>query len=85
MAEQQPGSLGERALQERYATSRRARAFYDHQVLDRLGAEMQQFIVRQSLMLVATADSHGECDCSLRAGAPGRFVLVRRRSDSRLP
>jgi predicted pyridoxine 5'-phosphate oxidase superfamily flavin-nucleotide-binding protein len=71
-----PGSSGEHALQQRYGTTQRASAFYDHQVLDRLSDEMQAFIPRQRLMFVATADSHGECDCSIRAGVPGQFVAV---------
>jgi predicted pyridoxine 5'-phosphate oxidase superfamily flavin-nucleotide-binding protein len=63
-------------MQERYGTARRAQAFYDHQVLDRLNDEMRTFISGQRLMFIATADSHGECDCSIRAGVPGMFVAV---------
>jgi len=71
-----PGAAGEHELQDRYGTVRRARAFYEHQVLDRLSPEMQTFISSQQLMFVATADSRGECDCSIRAGLPGMFVTV---------
>jgi predicted pyridoxine 5'-phosphate oxidase superfamily flavin-nucleotide-binding protein len=70
-----PGSDGEHELQERYGTAARARAFYDRQVLDRLNGRMRAFIGRQELCFVATADAHGECDNSFRAGAPG-FVRV---------
>jgi predicted pyridoxine 5'-phosphate oxidase superfamily flavin-nucleotide-binding protein len=71
-----PGSKGEHALQESCGTVRRARAFYDHQVLDHLNEEMQAFILRQSLMFIATASADGDCDCSIRAGLPGAFVTV---------
>jgi hypothetical protein len=70
-----PGSHGEHALQERYGTVARARSFYRRQVLDRLNASMQEFIARQEMCFVATADASGECDCSFRAGPPG-FVRV---------
>jgi uncharacterized protein len=36
---------------------------------------MQQFIARQEMAYIATADAAGRCDCSFRAGAPG-FVQV---------
>lgn len=70
-----PGSAGEHLAQERYGTTRRAQAFYEHQMLDRLNAHMREFIARQEMFFVATADAHGECDCSFRAGPPG-FVHV---------
>ena len=70
-----PGSHGEHVLQERYGTGQRARSFYRRQVLDRLNAGMREFIARQEMCFVATADAGGECDCSFRAGPPG-FVQV---------
>jgi uncharacterized protein len=70
-----PGSRGERELQRRYRTQDRARRFYDQQVLDRLNEQMIAFVGRQEMVWIATADSHGECDCSFRAGPPG-FVQV---------
>jgi predicted pyridoxine 5'-phosphate oxidase superfamily flavin-nucleotide-binding protein len=70
-----PGSRGEHALQERYGTVARARSFYRRQVLDRLNGSMREFIARQEMCFVATADASGECDCSFRAGPPG-FVRV---------
>jgi uncharacterized protein len=36
---------------------------------------MIRFIGRQEMVWIATADAHGECDCSFRAGPPG-FVQV---------
>jgi predicted pyridoxine 5'-phosphate oxidase superfamily flavin-nucleotide-binding protein len=70
-----PGSLGERELQRRFASQDRARRFYRQQVLDRLNQRMIEFIGRQEMVWIATADGHGECDCSFRAGPPG-FVEV---------
>lgn len=70
-----PGSDGEHRLQAAHGTERRARAFYDHQVLDRLSDRMRAFIAAQQLMFVSTADARGNCDCSIRAGPPS-FVCV---------
>ncbi len=70
-----PGSAGEHDLQERYGTTRRARAFYDRQVVDRLTDEMRTFVARQEMVFVSTADAAGECDATFRAGPPG-FVHV---------
>jgi len=66
-----PGSHGEHELQKRHGTCKRASAFYKKQVLDHINDTMRQFIARQEMVFVATADSSGECDCSLRAGFPG--------------
>ena len=73
--ETEPGSWGEHELQRRYRTQERARRFYSQQVLDRLNDRMMRFIGRQEMVWIATADAHGECDCSFRAGPPG-FVRV---------
>ena len=70
-----PGSDGEHRLQRKFGTERRARAFYNHQVLDHLNARMREFIAAQEMMFVSTADAAGNCDCSIRAGLPG-FVCV---------
>ncbi|WP_336446902.1 pyridoxamine 5'-phosphate oxidase family protein [Mangrovactinospora gilvigrisea] len=70
-----PGSQGEHRLQEEYGSAGRARRFYDDQVLDHLNPRMREFVARQELVFVATADGRGECDSSLRAGPPG-FVRV---------
>jgi uncharacterized protein len=72
---QLPGSHGEHLAQEQFGTTRRALAFYNKQMLDYLNPLMQDFITQQEIMFIATADAHGECDCSLRAGTPG-FVQV---------
>jgi predicted pyridoxine 5'-phosphate oxidase superfamily flavin-nucleotide-binding protein len=70
-----PGSGGEHDLQERYGTRSRAEAFYKHQVLNFLNPLMRAFIARQEMFFLSTADSHGECDGSFRAGEAG-FVHV---------
>jgi len=70
-----PGSDGEHRLQEQWDSVDRANAFYDRQVLDHLNPAMQEFLARQQMMFVSTADARGECDCSFRAGEPG-FVTV---------
>jgi truncated hemoglobin YjbI len=69
------GSDGEHALQLRYGTRERAQGFYARQMLDFLAPTMKEFIARQELMFVATADRHGECDCTPKFGEPG-FVQV---------
>jgi len=70
-----PGSPGEQQAQARFGTSVRAAAFYEHQVLTSLNKPMREFIARMEMVYIATADAHGNCDCSFRAGAPG-FVRV---------
>lgn len=75
MNENRPGSDGEHALQERYGTFKRAASFYDKQMLDRLNPLMREYLARQEMVFVSTADAHGECDASFRAGPPG-FVRV---------
>lgn len=75
VALRRPGSEGEHALQRRYGTRERADRFYEQQMLDHLNARMRDFIARQEMMFVASADGRGECDSSFRAGPPG-FVRV---------
>jgi predicted pyridoxine 5'-phosphate oxidase superfamily flavin-nucleotide-binding protein len=66
-----PGSQGEHILQERQGSTSRALAFYEKQMLHRLNSAMQGFIAEQEMVFIATADAHGECDCSFRAGTRG--------------
>lgn len=73
--ERRPGSAGEHALQCAYGSEQRAGRFYADQVRDRLLPAMAAFVARMEMVFVATADGHGECDASLRAGPPG-FVRV---------
>jgi truncated hemoglobin YjbI len=70
-----PGSDGEHALQIKYGSRDRALSFYAHQVLNFLSPLMRTFISQQECMFVATANRHGDCDCSSRFGEPG-FITV---------
>ncbi|MHC1558455.1 pyridoxamine 5'-phosphate oxidase family protein [Actinomycetospora sp. C-140] len=72
---ERPGSAGEHALQESLGATARADRFYSDQVCDRLVPSMQEFIAGMTMAFVATADAHGECDSTLRAGPPG-FLRV---------
>ncbi|MHB6908528.1 pyridoxamine 5'-phosphate oxidase family protein [Streptomyces sp. CB02959] len=75
MPAERPGSDGEHLVQQRLGTSERADRFYADQVLDHLNARMREFVTRQEMFFLATADRHGECDSTFRAGPPG-FVQV---------
>ncbi|MGH7888472.1 MAG: pyridoxamine 5'-phosphate oxidase family protein [Candidatus Binatia bacterium] len=70
-----PGSDGEHALQVKYGAKERALGFYGRQVLSFLSPLMRDFISRQEFLFVATADRHGECDCTSKFGEPG-FIRV---------
>lgn len=70
-----PGSHGEHRAQEQYGTTRRALSFYTNQVLNFLNPAMRDFIARQEMVFVATADARGACDGSFRAGLSG-FVQI---------
>ncbi len=70
-----PGSDGEHGLQCKYDSGNRAEGFYTRQVLDYLSPAMQAFIPLQEFLFVATADRHGECDCTSKFGRPG-FIRV---------
>ncbi|WP_216896924.1 pyridoxamine 5'-phosphate oxidase family protein [Nocardia alni] len=74
------GSDGERELQERSGTRERADRFYDDQVLDRLNTRMIEFVRRMDMAFIATADRHGECDASFRAGRPGFLHIIDERT-----
>ncbi len=75
-----PGSDGEHVLQTRLGTADRADRFYDEQVLDHLNVRMREFIGRQEMFFLATADRHGECDSTFRAGPPGFLVVIDERT-----
>ena len=69
------GSEGERILQKKVGSENKASAFYNKQMLDYLNPYMREFILKQEMVFIPTADSKGECDCSFRAGKQG-FVRV---------
>ncbi|MFF7849718.1 hydrolase [Streptomyces sp. SID5770] len=66
-----PGSDGEHLVQQLTGTTERADKFYAEQVLDRLNTRMREFVARQEMFFLATADRRGECDNTFRAGPPG--------------
>lgn len=70
-----PGSDGEHILQGKYESESRAINFYEKQMLSYLAPRMKEFIARQEFLFVATADRHGECDCTSKFGKPG-FIRV---------
>ncbi|WP_067718205.1 pyridoxamine 5'-phosphate oxidase family protein [Nocardia yamanashiensis] len=74
------GSDGERELQQRYGTEERAERFYQDQVRERLNEHMIEFIRRMDMAFIATADKHGECDSSFRAGKPGFLHVIDERT-----
>jgi uncharacterized protein len=77
--EEQPvrhmGSEGEHRLQQLLGTGRRAMAFYQNQMMTEMNSSMQEFIVRQEMVFIGTANAKGECDCSFRAGTSG-FIHI---------
>jgi uncharacterized protein len=70
-----PGSKGEHILQRKFNTEDRASSFYKNQLLGHLNDYMRQFIDKQEILFISTADSKGECDASFRSG-PAGFVKV---------
>ncbi|WP_418960709.1 pyridoxamine 5'-phosphate oxidase family protein [Streptomyces tritici] len=75
-----PGSDGEHLVQVRTGTAGRADKFYAEQVLDRLNARMREFVARQEMFFLATADRHGHCDSTFRAGPPGFLTVLDERT-----
>lgn len=75
MSTHTPGSQGEKELQKEFGTTIEALNFYNKQVLTHLAPLMKDFIAKQEMMFISTADAHGECDASFRVGERG-FVHV---------
>jgi uncharacterized protein len=75
-----PGSEGEHIVQARLGTTERAQRFYRAQMLDHLNARMKEFVSRQEMFFLATADRRGECDTSFRAGPPGVLFVAGERT-----
>ncbi|WP_073765971.1 pyridoxamine 5'-phosphate oxidase family protein [Streptomyces sp. CB02923] len=67
-------------MQQRLGTTERADRFYDDQVLDHLNERMREFVGRQEMFFLATADRHGECDSTFRAGPPGFLQVLDERT-----
>ncbi|MFC4376672.1 pyridoxamine 5'-phosphate oxidase family protein [Nocardia halotolerans] len=70
------GSDGEHELQHTLGTVDRAERFYDDQVIDYLNPTMMEFVARMDMAFISTADAHGECDASFRAGTPGFLHVI---------
>jgi predicted pyridoxine 5'-phosphate oxidase superfamily flavin-nucleotide-binding protein len=70
------GSLGERLVQQQFGTADRAADFYDRQVHGSLTPAMREFIARQTMMFLSTADARGACDATLRSGPPGFIIAL---------
>jgi hypothetical protein len=66
-----PGSAGERHLQDLLGTRTRAEAFYRQQMVEILTPRMVEFLARQTMMIVATVNTEGGPDVSVRFGEPG--------------
>lgn len=69
------GSEGERLLQQKYRSEEAAKAFYKNQMVNYLTVEMMNYIEKQEMLFISTADKKGNCDCSFRYGEAG-FVKV---------
>ncbi len=69
------GSRGAQALQKKYDTAPQARDFYKNRVYDHIRPHMVEWIGRQREVFLSTADSSGDCDCSVKMGRPG-FIRV---------
>jgi predicted pyridoxine 5'-phosphate oxidase superfamily flavin-nucleotide-binding protein len=78
------GSEGERILQKKVGSEKKASAFYDKQMLSYLNPYMREFILKQEMVFIATSDSEGKCDCSFRAGKQG-FLRVLNKKTLLLP
>ncbi len=71
-------------MQQRLGTTERADRFYGDQVLDHLNDRMREFVARQEMFFLSTADRHGDCDATF----PGRAGRVRPgagRADAGVP
>ncbi len=75
-----PGSKGEHRLQKELATTRKALAFYNNQMLDHLNPTMSEFLSNQEIVFISTADAKGECDCSFRTGPPGWVRVINEKT-----
>jgi predicted pyridoxine 5'-phosphate oxidase superfamily flavin-nucleotide-binding protein len=70
------GMQSERIIQSKLGSRERAERFYQSHVQDHLTPQMQDFIRRQSMVFIATADAEGSCDCSPRFGKEGLVLVI---------
>ena len=66
---------GNRALQDRFDTRRLADRIEERLVHDTIDEDDRAFIERMDMFFIATADEHGQPNCSYKGGDPG-FVRV---------
>src|SRR5688500_17026422 len=66
---------GSRALQDRFDTRRLADRLEERLVREHITADDREFIERLPMFFLATADEHGQPQCSYKGGAPG-FVRI---------
>ena len=66
---------GNRALQERFDTRRLADRIEERLVHEWIDEDDRAFIERMDMFFIATADEHGQPNCSYKGGEPG-FVRV---------
>src|SRR5262249_23956773 len=70
-----PNSANEHKLQKRFDNVKRAKTFYNNQMLDHLTPLMREFAAKQKIAFIATANAHSDCDATFRA-RPARFIHV---------
>jgi len=75
-----PQSGGEFLAQELYGSRERAERFYRDQMLDVLTPQMVHFISEQTEVVVASVDTEGRPDASIRFGEPGFVVVLDERT-----
>ena len=75
-----PQSGGEFLAQELYGSRERADRFYRDQVLDRLTPQMVEFLGDQTEMVVASVDTDGRPDATIRFGEPGFVAVIDERT-----
>ena len=66
---------GSRSLQDRFDTRRLADRIEERLVRDHITADDRAFIEHLPMFFLATADEHGQPQCSYKGGAPG-FVRI---------
>ncbi len=80
MSDLLPQSGGEFLAQELYGSRERADRFYRDQMLDQLTPQMIEFLAEQTEMVVASVDTDGRPDASVRFGEPGFVAVVDERT-----
>ena len=69
-------SIGEEQAQKRYQSENTAHKFYNKQMRQSLNTAMRDFLSKQSMLFISTADAQGECDSSFRHGEAGFIRII---------